>query len=501
MYSRLRCREHRCHAVNIPMPDIPLFPANAQARPTTLFEKIWSSHAVTVRDDGQTLLYIDRHYLSDDLPTESYHVLERRSLPVRRPEATFAMPDHYVSTQGSSLADVVDDERRVMVQELARQARDHGVVHFGLGDSRQGIVHVVGPEQGLSLPGMTVVCGDSHTSTHGALGALGFGIGATEVSHVLATQTLWQLRPRTMEVQVNGRTGAGVTAKDIALAIIRAIGVAGAAGHVIEYRGDAVRELSMEGRMTLCNLSIEAGARAGMVAPDATTLAYLRGRPHTPRGLEWDDSSAGWLRLRTDPGAAFDRVALLRGDTIAPMVSWGTDPSQSCAIDECIPFPEAIGNASQQEGLRRALDYMGLTSGQPLQGLPVDRVFIGSCTNGRIEDLRLAASAVQGRRARIPTLVVPGSGTVKAQAEAEGLDRIFRDAGMTWGEPGCSMCLAINGDQGRPGERCVSTTNRNFVGRQGPGVRTHLVNPGMAAAAAVHGRLVDYREELRHAAA
>ncbi len=465
--------------------------------PLTLFDKIWQSHTVHGGAGGQTLLYIDRHYLGDDLPPESYQVLERRHLPIRRPGTTVSMPDHYVATRGDTLADVIDADRRTLIEQQRLLAEANGITHFGIGDPRQGIAHVVGPEQGLSLPGMTIVCGDSHTSTHGALGAFGFGIGSTEVSHVLATQTLWQLKPKSMLVRVEGRAGPGVTAKDIALTIIRQVGVAGANGHVIEYAGSAIDALSMEGRMTLCNLSIEAGARAGMVAPDQRTLDYLKGRPFAPTGADWVRKCGEWLALRSDKGAAFDRHCAIDVETIGPTVSWGTNPSQTCEIGEAVPPLE--GSPLQRAATRQALDYMGLEPGMPLLGLPVDRVFIGSCTNGRIEDLRLAASVVQGRKARIPTLVVPGSGLVKAQAEAEGLDRIFRDADMRWGAPGCSMCLAINGDQGRPGERCVSTTNRNFVGRQGPGVRTHLVNPGMAAAAAVHGRIVDFREDMLHA--
>jgi 3-isopropylmalate/(R)-2-methylmalate dehydratase large subunit len=457
-----------------------------------MFEKIWRTHVVREHPAGQTLLYIDRHYISDDLPPESFHTLQRRDIAIRRPGLNIAMPDHYVATRGPALADVIDDERRDMIVGLSTQAEHHGIVHFGVGDQRQGIIHVSGPEQGLTLPGMTVVCGDSHTSTHGALGAFGFGIGATEVSHVMATQTLWQIKPRTMRVLFEGKPGAGVTAKDLALAFIRQVGVAGASGHVIEYAGEVITGLSVEARMTLCNLSIEAGARAGMVAPDATTLDYLKNRPFAPGGDDWRRACAEWLALASDEGACFDREVVVDVARIRPMVSWGTDPSQSCAIDECIPhdLSAAAGNA---------LHYMDLGQGQALRDLPIDRVFIGSCTNGRIEDLRLAASVIKGRTVRVPALVVPGSGLVKAQAEAEGLDRIFIDAGMSWGQPGCSMCLAVNGDQGRPGERCVSTTNRNFVGRQGPGVRTHLVNPGMAAAAAIFGRLVDYREELQDA--
>jgi len=459
--------------------------------PRTLFAKIWDAHVVATTEGGQFLIYIDRHYLSDDLPQAVYANLAARDLKIRRPPATVAMPDHYVSTKGKSLADVADDERREFVISLEREAKRNGVVHFAIGDPRQGIVHVVGPEQALTLPGMTVVCGDSHTSTHGALGAFGFGIGATEVGHVLATQTLWQTRPLTMQVGFHGAPGFGVTAKDLALALIRQIGVGGATGHVIEYSGATVYGMSMEARMTLCNLSIEAGARAGLIAPDATTVRYLKGRPYAPTGAEWDRQVEEWLRLKSDLDASFDSRVDVDAAAVEPMVSWGTNPSQCAGITERIP------DASPSDQIQRALTYMGLEAGSALEGIPVDSVFIGSCTNGRIEDLRLAASIVKGRRARVETLVVPGSGLVKSQAETEGLDRIFTEAGMRWGEPGCSMCIAINGDQARPGERCVSTTNRNFVGRQGPGVRTHIVNPGMAAAAAIHGRLVDYRSDLR----
>ncbi|ANN77742.1 3-isopropylmalate dehydratase large subunit [Bordetella flabilis] len=467
---------------------------------TTLFDKIWRQHVVLERDDGQTLLYIDRHYVGDDLPIDTFRSLHRRGIPIRRADTIVASPDHYAPTAGARMEDVVDDQRRAMILELRQQSERAGFTYFGLGDARQGIVHVVGPEQGLTLPGMTVVCGDSHTATHGALGTFALGIGATEVAHVLATQTLWQRKPATMRVRLDGTAPFGVTAKDIIMAVIRQIGAAGAAGHVIEYQGSAVQALSMEGRMTLCNMSIEAGARAGLVAPDEVALDYLRGRPGTPVGAQWDELVARCRTLRSDADAVFDREVTLDVSGLAPMVTWGTSPAQAMTIAERIPSRDAIEPGDARLRFDDALRYMDLGPGLALAGLPVDRVFIGSCTNGRIEDLRLAASLVQGRVARVPALVVPGSGLVRRQAEAEGLDRIFLDAGMQWGQPGCSMCLAINGDAGRPGERCVSTSNRNFVGRQGRGVRTHLVNPGMAAAAAIHGRLVDYRNELPHAA-
>ncbi|AQH03098.1 3-isopropylmalate dehydratase large subunit [Burkholderia sp. KK1] len=461
----------------------------------TLFDKLWDRHVVHARDDGHTLLYIDRHYVGDDLPRDTFDTLARKGLRVRRPDATFAMADHYASSRGRSIADVVDADRRELVEKLIHFTRAEGVPMFALDDARHGIVHVTGPEHGLTLPGMTVVCGDSHTSTHGALGAFGFGIGASEVSHVLATQTLWQKRPKTMRMRIDGKRAFGVTAKDVALAMIARIGVAGGAGHVIEYAGEAVAAMSMEARMTLCNLSIEAGARAGMIAPDETTFAYLRGREYAPKGAAWDAALATWRALASDAAARFDREAELDASRVAPMVTWGTNPAQSAPIDGRI----AAGDFGPR--VQQALDYMGIEAGAPLEGVPVDRVFIGSCTNGRIEDLRAAAAVLEGRRVRVPTLIVPGSRAVQSAAVAEGLDRVFARAGAEWGEPGCSMCLAINGDEGRPGERIASTTNRNFVGRQGRGVRTHLMSPGMAAGAAVAGRLIDYRELLRDATA
>jgi 3-isopropylmalate/(R)-2-methylmalate dehydratase large subunit len=471
------------------------------ARPIqTLFQKLWRAHVVFQREDGQALLYIDRHYVGDDLPIDTFRSLGRRHIPIRRPETIVASPDHYAPTAGASMGDVVDDQRRAMIAELRMQTQAAGITHFGLGDARQGIVHVVGPEQGLTLPGMTVVCGDSHTATHGALGCFALGIGASEVAHVLATQTLWQREPATMRVRLDGMLPFGVTAKDLIMAVIRRIGSAGATGHVIEYQGEAVRALSMEGRMTLCNMSIEAGARAGLVAPDAKTLAYLQGRPYAPMGRKWDEMVQRCQDLRSDADARFDREVAMDVSALRPMVSWGTSPAQAVMVGERIPAAVDTDPGDPRTRFLDALRYMDLPAGGDVMGVAVDRVFIGSCTNGRIEDLRLAARIVQGRRAKVPTLVVPGSGQVRLQAETEGLDRIFRDAGMQWGQPGCSMCLAINGDAGRPGDRCVSTTNRNFVGRQGRGVRTHLVNPGMAAAAAVHGRIVDYRDDLANAA-
>ncbi|WP_092187992.1 3-isopropylmalate dehydratase large subunit [Bradyrhizobium sp. cf659] len=459
-----------------------------------MFEKIWDRHKVFERPDGQTLLYIDRHYVGDDLPLEAFETLRRKGLKVRRPDLTYAMPDHYVSTRGRSLADTVDAERRELIEELGHFAEENGISFFPLGDPRQGIVHVVGPELGLSQPGMTIVCGDSHTSTHGALGALGFGIGAAEVSHVFATQTLWQRKPQTMRVAVNGAPGPCVVAKDVIMGIIAHIGVAGATGHVIEYAGDTIRGLRMEGRMTLCNMSIEAGARAGMVAPDATTFAYLHGRPFAPKGADWEKAVVRWAALASDPNALFDREVALDAADLAPMVSWGTSPEDAGPITGRVPELRDIADPLKRARIEKGLTYMGLDAGAALEGLPVDRVFIGSCTNGRIEDLRAAASVLRGRRAAVPTLVVPGSGLVRTQAEAEGLDRIFLEAGCEWRHAGCSMCLAINGDMLSEGERCASTTNRNFVGRQGRGSRTHLMSPPMAAAAAIAGCLTDVRQ-------
>ena len=463
--------------------------------PHTLFDKIWAQHVVMQRDDGQSLLYVDRHLVQDG-SAPAFQMLRERGLPVRRPDLAFATPDHYVPTASRDLARIADPEKRAMAQALQDDSAAAGIRFFGLDDERQGIVHVVGPEQGLSLPGMLIVCGDSHTSTHGALGALAFGIGASEVAHVLATQTLWQRKPRSMRVSIDGRLGAGVGAKDIILAVIGRIGAAGATGHVIEYAGEAIRALSMEARMTVCNMSIEAGARAGMIAPDETTFAWLAGRPHAPAGAEWDAAIARWRGLPSDEGAHFDHEVRLHTSEIAPMVTWGTSPEDVLPISGRVPDPALAADAEKREAMRRALAYMGLSPGQRLSEVPVQRVFIGSCTNGRIEDLRSAAAVARGRRVAegVEAWVVPGSGLVKRQAEAEGLDAVFREAGFQWRHAGCSMCLGTNGDQVAPGQRCASTSNRNFVGRQGPGARTHLMSPAMAAAAAVTGRLTDVRE-------
>jgi 3-isopropylmalate/(R)-2-methylmalate dehydratase large subunit len=463
------------------------------AGPATLFEKIWSSHAILARPDGATLLHIDRHFVHDG-SGNAFRMLKEKGLTVRRPDRTFATPDHYVSTLSHDLASINEPHRRGVVADLEANAKAAGVTLFGLSDQRQGIVHVVGPEQGLSQPGMIMVCGDSHTATHGALGALAFGIGASEVAHVLATQTLWQRKPKNMRIVVDGTLADGVHAKDVILAIITRIGTAGGVGHVIEYAGSAIRALGIEGRLTICNMSIEAGARAGMVAPDDTALAYLHGRPYAPKGADWDAALAYWGSLPSDPDAQFDREVRLDAVEIVPMVTWGTSPEAAAPITGHIPDPASVPDAARRDSMQRALAYMDLRPGTPLAEIPIDRVFIGSCTNSRIEDLRAAAKVLDGRRAVVPAMAVPGSGLVKAQAEAEGLDAIFKRAGFEWREAGCSMCVGMNGDLVAPGERCASTSNRNFVGRQGKGARTHLMSPAMAAAAAVAGRLTDVRQ-------
>jgi len=463
--------------------------------PQTIFEKIWSRHRIMERPDGQVLLYVDRHLIQDG-SAPAFEMLRQRGIAPRAPHRTFATPDHYVPTDGRDLAIIADPEKRNMADALMQDAARAGIACFGLDDPRQGILHVVGPEQGLSWPGSVIVCGDSHTSTHGALGALAFGIGATEVCQVLAAQSLWQRKPKTMLISVDGRLSTGVSAKDVILAIIGRIGAAGATGHVIEYAGSTIAGLSMEGRLTVCNMSIEAGARAGMIAPDDTTFAYLAGRPFAPAGRDWERAVAQWRTLPSDPEASFDREVSLDAGQIEPTVTWGTSPEDAVPITGRVPDPSSVGDARKRDVMLRALSYMGLTPGTPMTDVRVDRVFIGSCTNGRIEDLRDAAAVVGGRKvaAGVEAWVVPGSGVVKAQAEAEGLDRIFREAGFQWRYAGCSMCLGTNGDVGAPGQRCASTTNRNFVGRQGAGVRTHLLSPMMAAAAAVTGRLTDVRQ-------
>jgi 3-isopropylmalate/(R)-2-methylmalate dehydratase large subunit len=456
----------------------------------TMFEKIWSRHQILERADGQTLLYVDRHLIHDGY-APAFEFLRERGLKPRVPERIFGTPDHYVPTDSRDVTQIGDAERRHMVDTLTVNAEAAGITLFGLNDRRQGIVHVIGPEQGISQPGMTLVCGDSHTSTHGAVGALAFGIGMTEVTHVLATQTLWQRKSKTMRVTVDGILGPGITAKDVILATIAAIGAAGATGHVIEYAGSAITGLSMEGRLTVCNMSIEAGARAGMIAPDEVTYAYLHGRPYAPAGDDWDKAVEHWRELRSDDDAVFDKEVTIDAAKMAPMLTWGTSPQDALPIHGCVPAPtDAM--------MEQALAYMGLQPGTALAGIKVDRVFIGSCTNSRIEDLRAAAAIVGTRKvhAGVQAWVVPGSGLIKAQAEAEGLDRIFKAAGFDWREAGCSMCLGTNGEVVAPGERCASTSNRNFVGRQGRGARTHLMSPAMAAAAAVTGHFTDVRELL-----
>ncbi len=459
--------------------------------PATMLRKIWDHHVITQRGT-MSLLHVDRHIVHDG----SFHAfrnLESRGLKVRLPKQTFATPDHYAPTHGRAVQDAPTPEIRRMLDVFEGNMARHGVTAFGLRDVRQGIVHVVGPEQGITLPGLLLVCGDSHTSTHGALGAYAFGIGQSENEHVLATQTIWQPPPRTMRITVEGTRPTGVTAKDVILAIIVRIGAGAAARHVIEYAGPVIRAMSMEERLTVCNMSIEAGARAGLMAPDETTFEYLAGRPYAPRDALWDAALADWRQLPTDEGAVFDREVHIHADEIEPMVTWGTSPEHGLPISGVVPDPAAERDPARRQALERAQAYMGLAPGTPMDGLAVDRVFIGSCTNGRIEDLRAVAAIVRGARVRVPTLIVPGSGLVRQQAQAEGLDRVFIDAGMDWGHAGCSMCVGINGDTGQPGQRVASTSNRNFEGRQGQGVRTHLVSPAMAAAAALQGRLVDVR--------
>ena len=463
--------------------------------PRTLFDKVWDAHVVREEPGLPTLLYVDLHLVHEVTSPQAFEALRLAGRRLRRPDLTFGVPDHNVPTKERD-EPAKDPLSERQIATLRANAAETGIAFFDIDDPRQGIVHVVGPEQGLTRPGMSIVCGDSHTSTHGAFGALAFGIGTSEVEHVLATQTLSQNRPRTMAVNVDGDLGPGVTAKDVTLAVIHGIGVDGGIGHAVEYRGSAIRGLSMEGRMTVCNMSIEGGARAGMVAPDEKTYEYLDGRPHAPRGRAWDDAVEGWRQLPTDPGAVFDREVVVDAATLAPFVTWGTNPAQSVPVTGAVPAPEDFADPAQREAVIRALAYMDLKPGTAITDVAVDVVFIGSCTNARIEDLR-AAAAVAGGRSVAPgvvALVVPGSGLVKAAAEAEGLDRVFTAAGFEWREAGCSMCLAMNDDVLLPGQRCASTSNRNFQGRQGPGGRTHLVSPAMAAAAAVTGHFADVRE-------
>jgi 3-isopropylmalate/(R)-2-methylmalate dehydratase large subunit len=465
--------------------------------PRTLFEKVWAAHVVHEEPGGPALLYIDLHLVHEVTSPQAFEGLRLAGRTVRRPDRTLATVDHNVPTGDRSLP-IVDPISATQVRTLVDNVRDAGIRFYDLGSPEQGIVHVIGPELGATQPGMTIVCGDSHTSTHGAFGALAFGIGTSEVEHVLATQCLMQSKPKTLEVRFEGRRPAGVSAKDMILALIGKLGTGGAAGHAIEYAGSAIRELSMEGRMTICNMSIEAGARAGMVAPDATTFAWLEGRPRVPTGDEWDATLGRWRALRTDVGATFDRSVRLDVEHLAPQVTWGTNPGMVADITGRVPAPRDFESDADRQAVERALEYMGLAAGTPLEGLAVDRVFIGSCTNARLEDLRAAADVVRGRRVApsVRAMVVPGSQRVKAEAEAEGIDRVFADAGFEWRNSGCSMCLGMNEDILGAGERCASTSNRNFEGRQGRGGRTHLLSPVMAAAAAVEGRLVDARALL-----
>ncbi|MFZ8967473.1 MAG: 3-isopropylmalate dehydratase large subunit [Ilumatobacteraceae bacterium] len=457
-------------------------------RPTTLPEKIWNRHLVASTEGESDLIYIDLHLVHEVTSPQAFDGLRMNGRSVRRPELTVATEDHNVPTADIDRP-IADPVSATQVDTLRRNAAEFGITHYPMGDAGQGIVHVIGPEQGRTLPGMTIVCGDSHTATHGAFGALAFGIGTSEVEHVLATQTLPQSRPKWMSVTVDGELAPGVTAKDVILHIIGVIGTGGGLGHVIEYRGSAIESLSMEGRMTVCNMSIEAGARAGLVAPDATTFEYLAGRDHAPQGADWDAAVAEWSTLRSDDGAEWDTEVFIDAADITPKITWGTNPGQVIGIDDVIPSPDAAGDATSRGNIERALDYMGLAAGTPIRDVTVDTVFIGSCTNSRIEDLRAAADVLRGRTVTVPrVMVVPGSHRVKAQAEAEGLHEVFRAAGADWREPGCSMCLAMNPDRLEPGERAASTSNRNFEGRQGRGGRTHLVSPGVAAATAVTGR-------------
>jgi 3-isopropylmalate/(R)-2-methylmalate dehydratase large subunit len=461
--------------------------------PRTLFAKLWDAHEVLLREDGASLLWVDRHLVHEG----SHHAfakLAERGLSVAEPALTIGVVDHYAPTRDRDR--IGDPDIARMIRTLEENTARHGIPCFGMRDPRQGIVHVMGPEQGLTLPGLLINCGDSHTSTHGAFGALAFGIGATEVAHVLATQTIWQKRPKTMRITVTGQLGPSVTAKDLALSWIAHLGADGARGHAIEYAGPVIEALSMEGRMTLCNLSIEGGARCGMVAPDDVTFAYLQGRPFAPSGADWDRAVDDWRALTTDAGAEFDREVTLDGASIAPTVTWGTSPEEALPITAYLPDPDKLHGARADQA-RAAMDYMGLTPGQKIDGTPIDQVFIGSCTNGRIEDLRLAAAVLSGRKARVPGLVSPGSALVKLQAEQEGLDRIFTDAGLEWVASGCSMCVGMNGDLVPAGNRCASSTNRNFKGRQGRGARTHLMSPAMVAAAAVTGTITDVRPLLK----
>ncbi|MEM6587834.1 MAG: 3-isopropylmalate dehydratase large subunit [Pseudomonadota bacterium] len=467
---------------------------NHQAK--TLYDKIWDAHVVHEADDGTCVLYIDRHMVHEVTSPQAFEGLRMAGRPVRAPEKTIAVPDHNVpTTAGREDPNKMTKESRVQVLALDKNARDFGVHYYPITDRRQGIVHIVGPEQGWTVPGLTMVCGDSHTATHGAFGALAHGIGTSEVEHVLATQTLIQKKSKNMKVEITGRLKPGVTAKDITLSIIGETGTAGGTGHVIEYCGEAIRSLSMEGRMTVCNMAIEGGARAGLIAPDEKTFAYVKGRPNAPKGAQWDAAVAWWKTLFSDDDAHWDKVVTIRGEDIAPVVTWGTSPEDVLPITAHVPQPEDFAGP-KVDAAARSLDYMALTPGTPLNEIEIDAVFIGSCTNGRIEDLRAAAEILRGKKIKdgVRGMVVPGSGLVRLQAEQEGIADVFKDAGFEWRMAGCSMCLAMNADQLKPGERCAATSNRNFEGRQGRGGRTHLMSPAMAAAAAVTGRLTDVRD-------
>ena len=472
------------------------------SKPQTLYEKIWDAHVIETRDDGTCLIFIDRHLVHEVTSPQAFDGLRVAGRKVRRPDLTLAVPDHNLPTTARSNAlgnriPIADPESAAQLAALEANAPAFGIRYIGATDAEQGIVHVVGPEQGFSLPGTTIVCGDSHTACHGGLGALAFGIGTSEVEHVLATQTLQLKQSKSMEVRVEGELGPGVTAKDVVLHITGVLGAAGGTGHVIEYTGAVIRALSVEGRLTISNMAIEHGARAGLIAPDDVTFDYLKGRPMAPKGADWDAAVAYWRSLATDPGATYDKSIIIDAADIVPSVTWGTSPEDVVPITGAVPDPMSFADPSKQEAAKKSLAYMGLTAGTPMTDIPVENIFIGSCTNSRIEDLRAAAAVLKGRHKAANVkwaIVVPGSGLVKAQAEAEGLDRIFTEAGLEWREPGCSACLGMNPDKVPPGERCASTSNRNFVGRQGPGARTHLVSPAMAAAAAVMGRLADVRE-------
>ncbi len=471
----------------------------------TLYEKIWDAHVVDQRDDGTALIYIDRHLVHEVTSPQAFEGLRKAGRKVRRPDLTLAVPDHNLPTtarldaEGNKIP-IADPQSAAQLEALEANAPAFGIKYIGASDINQGIVHVIGPEQGFTLPGTTMVCGDSHTAAHGALGSLAFGIGTSEVEHVLATQTLQLTRSKSMEIRVEGLLGPGISPKDLILHIIGVIGTAGGTGHVIEYRGEVFEQMSIEGRLTVSNMSIEAGARAGLIAPDDKTYAYLEGRPMAPKGADWDAAVAYWKTLPTDEGATFDKSVTINAADVAPTVTWGTSPEDVVPVSGTVPTPESYADPSKQDAARKSLDYMGLEAGQALRDVMVENIFIGSCTNSRIEDLRAAAEILDGRKKADNVkwaIVVPGSGLVKAQAEAEGLDRIFTNAGFEWREPGCSACLGMNPDKVPAGERCASTSNRNFVGRQGPGARTHLMSPAMAAAAAVTGRLTDVRELTR----